>query len=322
MEYYQATQNRAAETAAVINRNLPGLSVGGQTAAALSSTSSVLDTMAQTRDDALAAFDEANNFENLGFLTLQSLTLALPQAAAGELNDEVPVESGLLDLLDPVYAITPRTTGFAMERGKKLVSALTLINSYLTGVVPARASITSGGRGLAQLTAALGSLPGRGQTEENRAADARAARTTLHVAATGLDRLNKRFYSRLQSEARTNPTLAEALSQITTDSANLPGTLAVKSLLQGGSGGLHLLLSYENGSYDSSATNTVEWMVTGMDTDFTHQVAADPSGNTLGPFVAGSTVKLRTRVTNANGTTTGSIRTLVIATVGPVSAPS
>lgn len=315
MEYYQATQNRTAETVAVINRNLPGLSVGGQTAAALSSTSSVLDTMAQTRDDALAAFDEANNFENLGFLTLQSLTLALPQAAAGELNDEIPVESGLLDLLSPVYAITPRTTEFAMERGKKLVSALTLINTYLAGIVPARAPITSGGRGIAQLTAALSSQPGRCQNEENRAADARAARTTLRVAATGLDRLNKRFYSRLQSEARTNPTLAAALSQITTDSTNLPGTLAIKSLLQGGSGGLHLLLSYENGSYDNSATNTVEWMVSDVDTDFTHQVPADPSGNAIGPFTAGSTVKLRTRVTNANGSTTGSIRTLVIATV-------
>jgi hypothetical protein len=313
MEYYQTTQNRTAETVAVINKNLPALNVGGVTATALTTASAALGGMAQTRDDALAAFDAANNAQNIGFLILQSLTLALPQAAAGDLNDEISAESGLLDLLDPVYAIKPQTTESVMERGKKLVSALTLINSYLSGVVPARAPITSGGRGMAQLTAALASLPGLGQIEENRAADARAARTALRVAATGLDRLNKRFYSRLQSEARTNPTLAEALSQITTESANLPGTLGIKSILQGGSGGLYLLVSFENGTYDASATNTVEWMVTGMDTDFTHQVPADPSGNTLGPFTAGSSVKLRTRVTNANGTTTGSIRTLVIA---------
>jgi hypothetical protein len=313
MEYYQTIQNRTAETVAVINKNLPALNVGGVTAAALSTASAALGGMAQTRDDALAAFDAANNAQNMGFLALQSLTLALPQAAAGDLDDEISAESGLLDLLSPVYAIKPQTTASVMERGKKLVSALTLINSYLTGVVPARAPITSGGRGIAQLTAALADLPSLGQIEENRAADTRAARTALRVATTGLDRLNKRFYSRLQSEARTNPTLAEALSQITTESANLPGTLGIKSIFQGGSGGLYLLLSFENGTYDASATNTVEWMVTATDTDFTHQVPADPSGNTLGPFTAGSSVKLRTRVTNANGTTTGSIRTLVIA---------
>jgi len=38
----------------------------------------------------------------------------------------------------------------------------------------------------------------------------------------------------------------------------------------------------------------------------------DPSGNTLGPFAVGKTVKLRTRVTSGVGTTTGSIRTLTI----------
>lgn len=113
-----------------------------------------------------------------------------------------------------------------------------------------------------------------------------------------------------------NPALTEALAQITTESGNLPGTLGIRTILQGGAGGLRLLVSYDNGSYDASATNTVEWMVTGIDTEFTHQVPADPSGNALGPFASGQTVKLRTRgVTNTNGTTTGSIRTLVIAAV-------
>ena len=122
-------------------------------------------------------------------------------------------------------------------------------------------------------------------------------------------------YARLQSEARSNPALAEALAQITTESGNLPGTLGIRTILQGGAGGLQLLISYDNGSYDATATNTVEWMVIGVDTEFTHQVPADPSGNALGPFASGQTVKLRTRVTNTNGTTTGSVRTLVIAAV-------
>jgi len=148
---------------------------------------------------------------------------------------------------------------------------------------------------------------------EDNAAEVSGARTALRVAATALDRLNKRFYSKLQSEARTNPALAAALAQIETDSAGLPGTLGIRSILQGGTDNLHLLITYDNGSYDGTATSTVEWMVVGVDTDFTHNAAADPSGNALGPFTVGSTVKLRTRVVNTNGTTTGSVRTLTLA---------
>jgi len=312
MEYHQTIQNRAAETAAVINQFIPALSIGGVTSAALPTASAEIDTLAQLRDDALAAFDAANNAENHGFLAIQSLTLALPQAAEGDLDDNLPAESALLDLLSPVYSVTPRTTELALERGKKLVSALTRINAYLAGLTPARAPITSGGKGLAQLTAALAAQPGLGQTEQDRAADATAARITLRTSATALDRLNKRFYARLQSEARTNPAVAGALGQITTESANLPGTLGIRSILQGGTDGLHLLVSYDNGSFDGSATNTVEWQIEGMDTSFSHTTPADPSGNAIGPFTAGQTVKLRTRVSNGNGTTTGSIRTLAI----------
>ncbi len=49
---------------------------------------------------------------------------------------------------------------------------------------------------------------------------------------------------------------------ILTNLANVCGPIAIS---------LHLLLSY-----DSGATNTVEWMVTGMDTNFTHDAPADP----------------------------------------------
>ena len=55
MEYHQAIQNRAAETAAVITKHLPALAVGGVTSAGLLAASSGLDALAQTRDDALVS---------------------------------------------------------------------------------------------------------------------------------------------------------------------------------------------------------------------------------------------------------------------------
>ncbi len=213
--------------------------------------------------------------------------------------------------------IVPRTTEFALERGHKAVSVLTKINAFLVAAIPPRAAITAGGKGVADLTIGMNAMPALEQTVEDRAVDVTAARTDLRAAAATVDRLNKRFFSKLEAEARTNPALATALLGITTGSENLPGTLGIRTLLQGGVSGRQLLVSYENGTYTSGATSTVEWMVEGVDTDFTHTAPADPSGNALGPFTIGQVVKLRTRVTNSNGTTTGSIRTLTILNPAP-----
>jgi hypothetical protein len=165
---------------------------------------------------------------------------------------------------------------------------------------------------VADLTTAMNAQPALEQAVEDRAVDVTDARTALRTAATHVDRLNKRFFAKLEAEARTNPALAEALAGITTG-AKLPGTLGIVSILQGGVNGLQLLVSYENGTYTTGATSTIEWMVDVVDADFTqHSTPADPSVNALGPFTVGQVVKLRTRVTNASGTTTGSIRTLTI----------
>lgn len=311
MEYYQQTQNRAAQTVAVINQFAPGMKIGTTTAANLLSTSEELAEIAQQRDDALAALDAATNAENFGYLTLRRLTLSLPQSAEGELNDEVEPESALLDLLDPVYAIVPRTTEAALERGRKLFSALTRMNTFLAAKTPPLPPITSGGKGISQLLTAIEAQPALEQAVEDRAAAVRATRLALRNSAAGVDRLNKRFYSKLQGEARENPELAEALGQIDTGDTR-PGTLGILKVLQGGVNQLQLLVSYENGSFEDNATNTLEWMVQGVDAEFSKSQPVDPSGNALGPFTAGQTVALRTRVTTATGTTTGSVRTLTI----------
>ena len=317
MEYYQAFQNRTGQTVAVLNQYLPTLKLSGVDAADLLAQADALNALAQSRDNALAAYDAANNAENQGFLAIQGLTLALPQAAESELDDTVPDESALNDLLAPAYAIVPRTTELALERGKKIVSAVTRINVFLLAAAPPRDPVTAGGKTVADLITAMNSQPALEQAVEDRAVDVTAARTALRTAAAIVDRLNKRFYGKLQAEARTDAALATALAGITTESANLPGTLGIRHLLQGGVNGLQLLIAYDNGSYTSGATNTLEWLVVGVDQDFTHHTPADPSGNALGPFTIGQVVKLRTRVTNSNGTTTGSIRTLTILNPAP-----
>ena len=312
MEFYQVTQIRASQTVAVIKQFDPGLVIGGVNIDNLIGQANALEGLAQQRDHVLADHDAAHNAEHQGFLTIQALVLALPKAAEAELDDNLETESALLDLLSPVYAIKPRTTEFALARGKKLVSALTRINAYLTSLDPPRPSITSGGKGVEQLMAAMDVQPGLEQALEEWAADVATARSSLRIAANALDRLNKRFYAKLKAEARSNPTLESALAQIDTTSAGVPAVLGIKTLVQGGTDNLHILLNYDPSSYAGNADSRVEWQVEGVDLDFAHSVEADPSGNALGPFAIGNTVKLRTRVKNSHGTTTGSVRSLVV----------
>ncbi len=197
MEYYQVVQNRAAQTAAVITKYVPALKLGSVDAAALLTQSKALNTLAQTRDNALADSDTALNAENLAFLLIQNLSISLPQSAEGELDDNIPAESALLDLLSPVYTVTARTTELALERSRKLKSALTKINSYLGAQTPVRPPITSGGKGVTELSTALDAQPNLEQAIEDKAAEVSSARTNLRNASIAVDRLNKRFYSKL-----------------------------------------------------------------------------------------------------------------------------
>jgi hypothetical protein len=312
MEFYQTVQHRATQTVAVINQYIPTLKVAGVDAAGLHAQSTALTGLAQLRDDALAAADGAVNAENLGYNQIHELVVGLPKSAEGELSDQVPAESALLDLLSPAYAIIPRTTELAIQRGMILKSALLKINPYLAAQTPARGPVTSGGKGVTDLAALLDAQPALEQAVEDTAADVTSARSALETAATTVDRFNKRFYAKLQSEARSNAALAAALSQITTESGNLPGALGIDSILQGGTDHQHLLVNYDNASYDATVTNTIEWQLVGTDNDFTNSAPVDPSGNTLGPFALGKTVNVRARTTNSNGTTLGSVRTITL----------
>ena len=312
MEQYQSTQNRAMQTVAVINSNIPTLTVAGTTAAALATLAAALDTTAATRDGFIATNDQAVNAEHLNSLLIAKLGMALPQAAKGELDDEKPVESGLLNLLDEAFGITPRTTDLRLKRGKKVAAALVRMNTYLAAQIPSRPPITAAGKGVTDLNNAMGQQPALEQAVQNTTADVTTARTNLDTADHVVDRLNKRFYQKLLAEARSNATLDAALAQIDTETNNLPGTLSIQSVLQGGVDQLHILVSYVNGTGSDADERLLDWMVVGVDADFANTVAVDLSGNALGPFLAGKTVKMRTRTVNQHGTRTSATRTLVV----------
>jgi hypothetical protein len=300
------------QTIAVINEHIPSLSVGGITAAAFASPVNNLSNTALVRDQALTNYDQAVNAEHLAFLAIRTMVLALAQAAKSDLNEEVPAEGALIDLLGPAFSITPSTTELALKRAGRLIPPLTKINAYNAAQVPARPAVTAGGKALADLQAAVTAQAALEQAVEDRASDVQTARQTLETETHAVDRINKRFYARLQAEARSNPAIAAALSQIDTETDNLPGTLSIRNVMQGGASTLHVLVSYVNGTGENADERFLEYMVEAVDTDFVHSVAVDLSGNQIGPFAVGQTVKIRTRTVNGSGARTSAIRTLLI----------
>ena len=312
MEFYQTAQNRAMQTIAVINEHVPALKVGNTTASGLATLSNGLDATALTRDTTLAAYDGAANQEALNLISLRKLVMALPKVADGELADEIEAEKKLQDLLDPVYAIRPRTTESTLARARKLVPVLTQINAFLGAQIPVRGPITAGGKGVADITALISFFPLLEQNVENTLADATTARSTLFLGARVVHRFNVSFLKKLQAEAIDNPLLTAALGQITTTSVNLPETLSIEDAVQAGENGLHITVSYEPGTGTGATERWVDWMIEGVDPDFTNSTAADLSGNLLGPFTVGQVIKIRTRTINSNGTRTSAIRTITI----------
>lgn len=244
---------------------------------------------------------------------LRQLVLALPKVVQGELNDAIDAESALLDLLSPVFSVDPRNSELTLKRGMKLMSALAAIDAYLAAQTPARPAIRAGGRGYAELAAMIDAFPSIMQRCEDRGADVSAARTELRTDAVHLDQINKRFFSKLKAEARSHAALAAALAQIETGTRNLPATLSIRDIRQGGAEQRQLLVSYVAVTFDDGAENFIEWRHADGPDGFPNVLPADPSGNALGPFASGARIQLRTRVRNSNGATTGSIRTLEIS---------
>ena len=309
MEFYQLVQNRTNETIPVITTYDPTLTIEKKGVAELAADAKALDGLADVRDQEIFDFDQAVRAEFAGYLGIRLLGVKVPALIEAFLGDGDP----LLESLSDVYAVTPRTTESALERGRALRPVWVKANAQRGALVPPEPPITRNGAGIAQLDALMGAQPALEQTIKTAAQAVRAARLALASAAGALDALNKRFYKALSADADSGSALENALGGITTEGQNMPPTLSIAKVLQSGADQLHVLASFDAGTLDATMTNTVEWQVVGVDADFTHNKPAAAGGTEIGPFTVGQTVRLRTRVANANGTTTGSVRSITIA---------
>lgn len=190
-------------------------------------------------------------------------------------------------------------------------------NALLAATTPPGAPITRAIQGVPQTVVMLDALADGLTPQQKTAQDKEevllAKRSELRALDRTVDQLNKAFYQVAKNTFDPGSAAYDALAGIPTESGSpAPETIQIEELVQGGEEGRQVLVSYEPDGGDHATTKEVQWLVVGVDEDFTNTVPLDASGNALGPFTVGQVVKVRTRVGNSVSTRTSAVRTITI----------
>lgn len=313
MQFWEVTKNRALETLPVWTQHLPTQNIGGKTPDDLEALIDAFEPAAQAQTLQQDVFDDAYRATLDGLARKKKLGVGVPQLIEAQLRDNVKIMKDVDDL----YRTTPRSEASILKRLRELLPVWVRANAALAAMTPAEAPITFK-VGTTIYTVALAETLLDGytalvKTMKNEDATLDVKKDDLRVLDRQTDSLIKRWYQSAKTISGTNSALASALDGITTETGTpAPDPYDIDTLLQGGQGGLQVLVSYLPGGGDHATTSLVKYMVEGVDADFTHSAPLDPSGNTLGPFVVGNVVKVITEVSNSTGTRTSAVRTITL----------
>jgi len=288
----------------------PTLALGTVTASAFSTLTSALPDSATSRDAAVQVLDEARQARDYAVEALRLTAVKVPAIIEGVVDES----SGLLDDLARVYAIKMNSIDKIIARAKTLSPLWASANAWQTSRVPARAAITRGTMTQPIFAVQVGYVFPMLQTVKDKEQDLDEMRGALRTAAHALERLCIRFLKAAGGLADPGSAAEAALATIpTTTVSDLPETLGVKTFTQGKTNGLQLLVAYEPYALTAGETAVLQYQRVDLDPGW-QQVAYDASGNALGPFLVGQTVKVRTKVTNASGSREGGTRQLTLIT--------
>jgi hypothetical protein len=309
MEYWQTILERATATLPVFAAHFSTLKLGTVGLAEYSALTAALPGLALARDSRVQAVDNARQASDFSWQELRLIALKVPKIIEGMVDED----SGLLDDLGKVYAITPWSADKTMVRCGLLGPVWEAVNAWQVAQVPARPAIVRKGVTQVAFMSKIAAYFILAQAEKNADHQLDEARRTLRESARRLERLSIRFLAAALGMSDPGSVEEQELRKIpTTTSSQLPETLGIKTFTQGGTDGLQLLIQYEMYQVGPGETAKLEWMVLDTDAGFTHSVPYDASGNALGPFGVGQTVRIRSAVSNSHGTRTGGVRQLTL----------
>ncbi len=311
MEYWQSIFDRATATIPVWQQFFPTLKLGTIGLAEFTTMVGALPSQAQSRDNKVQTVDNARQAGDFSWLELRLISLKVPKIIEGVIDPG----SGLLDDLGKVYGIVPWSADKTTARCGLLGPVWDSANIWQAAQIPARPAIVRKGvsQGGFMIKIALYFQLAQAEKTADHLLD--DARRVLREAARSLEIYSMRFLTAALGMSDPGSPEEQALQTIpTTTTSQLPDTLGIKYFTQGGTNGLQLLITYEPYHLEPGETAKIEWMILDTDPSFTHSAPYDASGNALGPFTIGQTVRIRTTVTNTHGTRTGGVRQLTLIT--------
>jgi hypothetical protein len=313
MEYWEITKARAQETLPVWTQYALTLKIGTQGTADLTTLIEGFEPLVQARTSAQDTADAAYRASQDALLRMKELGTRVPVIIEGQLDEN----EGIMRDVDDLYRNAPRAEGSILKRLRDLLPVWARANAALAALTPAQPAITRTVGGTVYTVAAAQLLLDgytnlvKNQKDKEELLD--VTRTALRTHERFTDQLNKRWYKVAKASSDAGSDLYEALSGITTEPGTpVPDTIEINTVTQGGEEGRQVLVAYVPGGGAHATTKRVRWQVVGVDADFTQTAPLDASGNALGPFTVGQTLRIITEVSNSVGTRTIAPRTITI----------
>lgn len=313
MEFWEVTKQRAQETLPVWTQYVPSLKIGTQGSTELAALIDGFEPLVQARTTAQDTYDAAYRTGQDALLRMKMLGTKVPQIIEGQLDDQSAIRKDLDDL----YRNTPRAEGSILKRLRDLLPVWERANTALAALTPAQPAITRTVGGTVYTAAAARTLldgyTNLVKTMKDKEELLDAARAALREHDRAVDQLNKRWYKVVKASHDEGSDVYEALAGITTEPGTPPPEVVeIDTVVQGGEEGLQVLVNYLPGGGAHATTKLVKWQVVGVDPGFDHSAPLDASGNALGPFQVGQTLKILTEAANSTATRTTAPRTILI----------
>ena len=314
MEYWEITKDRAEKTLPVWQQYIATVKINGKLPADL-------DTLIGGFMPLVTARVTAQDNQDTAFRAVQSALLVmrtLGLRVAGMIESQLDEDLHLMDKLEKLRRVAPRTASTILKRATELVPIWKQANAALAAASPALPPLVKPIQGVGHTVAMLESLLATGynallKTLNDKQELLDKAREDLREHDAAVDRLNKNWYKYVKEAYEPADDVYEQLAGIPTEpSTPAPEVIEIDAVTQGGEEGLQALVSYVPGGGAHATTKKIKWGVQGVDTGTPHEAPLDASGNALGPFAVGNVVTIIAEVGNSAGTRTTAPRTIAI----------
>lgn len=319
MQPWEITKARAQATLTVWTQHAPTMTVAGAGPADLEALIDGFEPRLQARALRRDEADAAGRAVQSSLQRMHLLGARVPRIIEAQLSEDEGIRRDLRD----VYRVKLTSQNTILERARRLHPVWVRANAILAAMSPPLPPLTRPIQGVAHTAAmylalvdSFTALTGAASDAEGRYDDALAAMDE-HVRAC--DSLIKRWYKMAKATFDPGTPAHAALDRIPTEPTTpYPVPIEIATLVQGGEGGLHLLVSYAPGGGAHATKKVVKWQigetegVDGVDPVPDQSAPLEASGNTLGPFAVGQVVQVVTEVKNSAGTRTSAVRRIEI----------